>query len=122
MLAIRLPRPYDAEPVTELAEKKPREPEAVVMWRCPECQELYDDDYDAEQCCADEDDLSSLADARCPSCGTGYETFESAVDCCMWLTHCPAERWEMARQLKTYGYLLESALANAVVEQDGGLL
>ena len=126
MLAIRLPRPFDAAPVAEIpVETKRNVPEEVLMWRCPECRELYEDEDDAEDCCpADEgrDDLASVAHAQCPLCGTEYETHESAVDCCMWLTHGPAERWDLARQLRTYGYLLESALANAVVEQDGVLL
>ncbi|USE78882.1 hypothetical protein NDR89_19795 [Cupriavidus gilardii] len=125
MLAIRLPRPINAEPAQELKDERKPKPEEVVMWRCPVCLEMHDWEEDAADCCAEDewnDDLASIARACCPSCRTQYETYESAVDCCMWLTNSPAERCELARQLRAYGYLLESALANAVVEQDGVLL
>ncbi|SOY56812.1 hypothetical protein [Cupriavidus taiwanensis] len=130
MLTIRLPRPVDETPITVLApvaepEKKRtrRRPEEIVRWRCTECYEEHDDEDDAAECCPEEDEevgcggmLLETGEVRCPRCGNANDDYEEAVDCCMWKTHGPAERRELAQQMRTYGYLLDSALVGVVTD------
>lgn len=117
MLTIRLPRPSEIEDAPPPPAQAKRAKEAIVVYKCPECFEEYDWEEDAVECCDDvEEPERDLAKACCPQCGNTYETVESAVDCCMWLTHSPIQRWELARQLRTYGYLLDSALVGMVTE------
>lgn len=132
MLTIRLPRPIDMEPpitvfapVEEPEKKRTRRtPEEVVMWRCAECYELHDDEDAAAECCQEEDEavgcgdmLLETGEVRCPCCGSANDDYEEAVDCCMWKTHGPAERYALAQQLRTYGYLLDSALVGIVTDE-----
>lgn len=130
MLTIRLPRPIDESPLAFLpsdseTEKKRerRAPEEVVMWRCTECYELHTDEDDAAECCpADGEDagcgglLLDTGEVRCPCCGSASDSFEEAIDCCMWKTHGPEERRALAQQMRIYGYLLDSALVGMVTE------
>lgn len=130
MLTIRLPRPIDESPMAlfglvEEPEKKRtrRAPEEVVMWRCTECYELHNDEDDAAECCpADGEDagcgglLLDTGEVRCPCCGSSSDSFEEAIDCCMWKTHGPEERRALTQQMRIYGYLLDSALVGMVTE------
>jgi hypothetical protein len=130
MLTIRLPRPVENEPpvtvfapVTDEKKRSRRRPEEVVQWRCTECYELHDDEDDAAECCPEEDEevgcggmLLETGQVRCPCCGTANDDYEEAVDCCMWKTHSPVERHALAQQMRTYGYLLDSALVGMVTE------
>lgn len=131
MLTIRLPRPVEIEPsitvfepVTEAPKKRSRrQPEEVVQWRCMECCELHDDEDDAAECCPEEEEevgmggmLLETGQVRCPCCGTANEDTDEAIDCCMWKTHSAADRRALAQQMRTYGYLLDSALVGMVTE------
>lgn len=130
MLRIRLPRPIDESPVTALAPVEapsvtriPRRPIEVVQWQCPECFDIHDDEDDAALCCPEEVEavgcggmLIETGQVRCPCCGTANEDYQEAVDCCMWKTHSAAERQALAQQMRTYGYLLDSALVGMVTD------
>lgn len=117
MLSIRLPRPrvnLDAV-IVEAAEK--HAVEAIVVYKCPECLEEYDWEDEAIECC-EEASTEEIASGRlvCPQCGSQHDDVDDAVDCCLWKTHSPAQRWELARQLRAFGYLLDSALVGMVTE------
>ncbi|CAN7302391.1 hypothetical protein LJR296_001404 [Cupriavidus necator] len=131
MLTIRLPRPVEIEPsitvfapVEEPEKKRERRaPVEIVRWGCPECGAEYDDEDDAAECCEEEAEAVGCGgmaletgQVRCPCCGTANDDYEEAVDCCMWKTHSPAERLALAQQMRTYGYLLDSALVGMVTE------
>lgn len=86
------------QPAAAKPAKKPR-PERVVMWRCPVCDELHDDEDDAEDCCSDPGDDSANAPdwARiCPVCGHAEETARDAADCCLWREFGQQERVDIA--------------------------
>lgn len=130
MLMIRLPRPVDQLPLAALAptegpakKRSRRQPEEIVRWRCPECWEEHEDEDDAAECCLEEEEavgcggmLLETGQVRCPCCGTANDDYEDAIGCCMWKTHGPAERQALVQQLRTYGYLLDSALVGMVTD------
>ena len=69
--------------------------EIVMMYRCPVCGELYDDDFDAEACCPPPSE-DGLHHSICPVCGDKCGTARNAADCCLWKDFDPMTRWQMA--------------------------
>lgn len=85
---------------TRSAEAKTKTPnvnkaELVTMYRCPVCDELHEDEWDAEECCPPppEDGISAN---HCPVCGKHYTTARNAADCCLWKDYDAMKRWQMA--------------------------
>lgn len=68
---LRLPPP---DPVSRVEE--------VTMYRCTKCDELHEFKDDAEDCCAEQDDVDT--GPVCPVCGTRHGDHEAASDCCLW--------------------------------------
>ncbi len=77
--------------------------EQVTMYRCLECQDLYDDEEDAIQCCAPESDVIGLHDQEaptiCPVYGQDFISARDAADCCLWKDIDATTRWRMADQV-----------------------
>lgn len=87
------------------AERRERpEPERVVMWRCPICDELHEDEDDAAECCAEVDDGVEThpeeAACVCPVCGADHASPRSAADCCLWHDLAAYQRAEVARRVE----------------------
>ena len=71
--------------------------EEVVMYRCTRCDELHEDETDAENCCeAPTLDASTVAAPACPVCGEKYTEHRSAADCCLWKDLDAYTRWKIA--------------------------
>lgn len=69
-------------------------PRAIECWRCPECHDVYDDEFEAEECCqgeADDDDRPA-----CPCCARTCADHREASDCCLWKDLDTITRWRMA--------------------------
>ena len=78
-------------------------PERVVMWRCPVCDELHDDDDDAADCCAIDDSAETHPEEAaciCPVCGTAHASPGRAADCCLWNDLAAGERADVARRVE----------------------
>jgi len=67
--------------------------EEVVMYRCPVCDQLHEDEDDAEECCEFNE---SNSDTNCPVCGEKYNSHRDAADCCLWKDIPALKRWEIA--------------------------
>lgn len=89
-------------------------------YKCPQCNSLNKDEYDARTCCGPEEvyvcptceedyydidsvqncmakhsassNNSALALNLCPVCKTAFDDCESAIDCCLWKTMPFADR------------------------------
>lgn len=71
----------------------------VTFYRCTECDELHEDEADAEKCCPPGPRHTRLA-MSCPVCaGDGFKTYEQATDCCLWKDIPFAERRRIAAAL-----------------------
>lgn len=66
----------------------------VVRYRCPECDETYDDEQEAEDCCQGKP-LDADRPA-CPVCGENYSDHRTAADCCLWKDIDALTRWKVA--------------------------
>lgn len=82
-----------------------QEPERVVMWRCPVCDELHDDEDDAADCCREKDDDhadTNLDDAAfvCPVCLADHNSHGRAADCCLWHDLAIEQRTEVAHRVE----------------------
>jgi hypothetical protein len=62
-------------------------------WICRECENEFDDETDADECCAyecpicgtrydNEDDADECCQHICPECGIAYESYDAAQLCC----------------------------------------
>lgn len=72
---------------------------AIECWQCPDCDEVYDDEDDAIECCENESDnpVSCLQEARmCPVCASNNTDARDASDCCLWKDFDAHTRWAMA--------------------------
>jgi hypothetical protein len=67
----------------------------VVMYRCPECRELHEDEDDAVECC-EEPGAVAASSPDCPVCGTGASSYRDATDCCLWKDLSAADRYRIA--------------------------
>lgn len=47
-------------------------------WKCPDCGELHDDEYDARECCPPQ----VWAAFVCPICTEEHRDEIAAIDCC----------------------------------------
>lgn len=65
--------------------------EGVTQYRCPQCDDLHDDEEEAETCCT-----STAASTDCPVCGEHYQSHRDAADCCLWKDLGAIERWNIA--------------------------
>lgn len=70
--------------------------EEVVMYRCPECRELHDDEDDAIDCCEVEGLHDEEAPSICPVCAAKFNSPHEASDCCLWKDIDALTRWRMA--------------------------
>lgn len=97
-----------------------------VRYRCGTCDELHEDDYEAQHCCGPEkvlvcpvcdeiyhsvDELMACHPATteitaqtCPVCRSTHDTTDAAVDCCQWKTMDFGDRYRLARQLEQTVY------------------
>lgn len=72
------------------------EPETV--YRCPVCAEDHEERSWAEECCADEKNLTVDESAKhCPVCSKELAGAEYAADCCLWKDLPHAARQRIAR-------------------------
>jgi hypothetical protein len=81
----------------------PTEPKniAIECWKCPECLEVYDDEFEAEECCMPDEDLHhKAAPVYCPVCGDGATDHRDAADCCLWKDIDAETRWAMADKVE----------------------
>ena len=60
-------------------------PEAKPLWQCSECDEIHDDEDDAQDCCRPT--VHELW--GCPECAKVHDTEKLALSCCEALTRCP---------------------------------
>lgn len=78
-------------------------PEPVVMWCCPRCSWIHDDQDDASDCCPEDDNGAEAhmgeAACICPVCGTDHSGVKAAADCCLWHDLADAQREEVARRV-----------------------
>jgi hypothetical protein len=71
--------------------------EQVMMFRCPECGELHEDEDEAEECCYGKDwSAAPDSEAFFPVCGQEYATHRDASDCCLWKDINALTRWSIA--------------------------
>ena len=54
----------------------------ITAYECPECGELHEHQYDAEECCPR--DVNEMKAYQCIECGYIYEDKEDAEECCEW--------------------------------------
>lgn len=73
---------------------EPCQVERVTMYRCPKCDELHEDEDDAESCCASR--VTKKATTTCPVCHENYNTHRDAADCCLWKDIDALTRWQIA--------------------------
>lgn len=84
---------------TEHGEEKPekREVESVLMYRCCECDELYECRDEAEGCdCIETKAWPDPDNWACPICANDCASPRIAADCCLWKDFDAPARWRMA--------------------------
>lgn len=86
---------------SEQQANKPRA-RAIECWRCVSCKEVYDDECEAEDCCADPASGRHPEDAPtdCPVCGKTGSDHRDAADCCLWKDFDAHTRWAMADRVE----------------------
>jgi uncharacterized C2H2 Zn-finger protein len=57
------------------------EPENVGAWTCPRCDQWYENEDDARDCCPNE--AEEAEGWKCPECDEVYEEKQGAEDCCL---------------------------------------
>lgn len=83
-------------PPAGAAPREKRRADEVVMWRCPDCHQLHDDEDDAIDCCDVEPEAEALEGPKCPVCGERHIEHRDAADCCLWKDIPALERWRIA--------------------------
>jgi hypothetical protein len=77
---------------------------AIECWKCPDCDEVYDDEDEAVECCQDDDHLHTLRDqdgvSLCPICASSNTDARKASDCCLWKDFDAHTRWAMADRVE----------------------
>lgn len=75
---------------------------AIECWKCPHCDDVYDDEDDAEECCLtpqsanEDDDGDCTPDANCPVCTNYAGSIHEAASCCLWKDFDMATRHRIA--------------------------
>lgn len=93
-------------PRSELPEDHPAKSSrrAIECWKCPDCDEVYDDEDEAVECCDDDDHLHALHDqdgvSLCPICASSNSDAREAGDCCLWKDFDAHTRWAMADRVE----------------------
>lgn len=73
----------------------------VVIYRCNVCLDDFDNEYEAEECCAEEDTPEASASA-CPVCRHQVpDNYRGAADCCLWKDFDAPTRWRIADAVET---------------------
>ena len=72
---------------------------AIECWRCVSCEEVYDDECEAEDCCAGSSHPED-APTNCPVCGKTGTDHRDASDCCLWKDFDGPTRWAMADKVE----------------------
>lgn len=91
--SINLPNPY--------ADESEDRPHAIECWRCSECSSVYDDEFDAEECCADKSGPhAEEGRITCPICAASATDHRDAADCCLWKDMDASTRWTMADKVE----------------------
>jgi hypothetical protein len=68
----------------------------ITMYRCDTCDELHDDEDEAQDCRAEEDESSDRESDDCPVCGAESYDYRAATDCCLWKDLDAPKRWAIA--------------------------
>jgi hypothetical protein len=76
--------------------RRTQEVEEVVVYRCPVCQEIHEDEDDAKSCCSDCDVDGEIPLKNCPVCNQPWTAFRDAADCCLWKDLDAPTRWQIA--------------------------
>lgn len=88
----------------DLPEDHPAKRRAIECWKCPDCDEVYDDETDAIDCCEEVSDLPCVRVAEaaglCPVCGSHNPSPRDAADCCLWKDFDAHTRWAMADRVE----------------------
>jgi hypothetical protein len=74
----------------------------IECWRCPECLDVHDDEFDAEECCADleAEKQPTGTEPYCPVCRLKHVDHYAAADCCLWKDMAPPARWAVAASVE----------------------
>lgn len=81
-------------------------PVEVTMWRCPECDDLHDDEVDAEECCQGAEEECAIDDEpppHCPVCNAELSDHHEAANCCLWKDFDAPTRWRIAEAVEAGG-------------------
>ncbi len=77
---------------------------AIECWKCPDCDEVYDDESDAIDCCGEASDSPCVRVAEaaglCPVCASHNPSHRDAADCCLWKDFDAYTRWAMADRVE----------------------
>lgn len=75
---------------------------AIECWKCPDCDEVYEWESEAEECCIDPWPALHPEEAPtdCPICGEKCLDHREASDCCLWKDFDAATRWAMVDKVE----------------------
>ena len=71
----------------------------IECYRCPGCQEVYDDEDEAIECCEEEEQLVGVN--TCPVCTAAATDPRAATNCCLWMDIDAATRYALADRVAT---------------------
>jgi hypothetical protein len=97
---------YGPEPSNppQAGKKQSRHAYRVTMWACPDCDDRYESEEDAEECCASPDEAPLDDHQRytqlCPICGATADGAADAADCCLWKDLDQDTRYAIARRVE----------------------
>lgn len=86
----------------------------IVRYACPVCDEEYEDEDDAGECCLSDNPEGDPAGDCCPVCGQDHTSPREASDCCLWKDLDAATRWRLADRVEageTWAEVLKPALS-----------
>lgn len=73
--------------------------EEITAYRCRDCYEIYEDEDEANKCCAPAIPVTNEK-ARCPVCLQEAQSLRDATDCCLWKDIDAHTRWRIADQVE----------------------
>lgn len=103
------------EPVGDPAQNSPNAPlrrRAIECWKCPECQEVYEWEDEAEECCAEAVAQDAPFSPACPVCAQKYDAHRDAADCCLWKDLDAHTRWAVADAVQAGSTWVEALQIN----------